>query len=86
MSTTQIKLQFPVQIDAMIYDSLTIRRCKVRDRRAAMKQPGTDADREVWLFASLCEVPPEVIDELDEADYGKLQETFVSFRGAAGAA
>ena len=79
---TTITLAFPVTIDGMTHDKLTMRRCKVRDRRAAMKQAGTDADREIWLFATLCEVPPEVIDELDEADYGKLQDTFSSFRSS----
>lgn len=80
---TTITLAFPVTIDGMTYDKLSMRRCKVRDRRAAMKQSGTDADREIWLFATLCEVPPEVIDELDEADYAKLQDTFSSFRSAS---
>ena len=80
MSENQIVLEYPVIVDAQEYKILHMRRCKVRDRRAAMKISGTDADKEIWLMASLCEVPTEVIDELDEADYAKIQAMFGSFR------
>jgi hypothetical protein len=82
MTTTSIPLQFPVTVDGQEYKSLTMRRCKVRDRRLAAKQK-TDEDKEITLIANLCEVPPGVIDELDAVDYAKLTETLQGFFGSS---
>lgn len=78
MSNTTIPLKFPVTVDGHEYTSLNMRRCKVKDRRLAAKQK-TDEDREITLIANLCEVPPNVIDELDAVDYAKLTETLQGF-------
>lgn len=80
--STKIKLQFPVTVDGVTYAELTMRRCKVKDRRMAEKQP-TDADKEVTLITNLCEVPPAVIDELDSADYAQCQKVLVGFLSSA---
>ena len=79
-TTTEIKLQFPVAVDGQEYAVLHMRRCKVKDRRLAAKQK-TQEDQEVTLIANLCEVPPSVIDELDSADYDKLQDVLRGFFG-----
>ena len=76
--TTLIKLKFPVTVDGHEYTSLTMRRCKVKDRRIAAKQK-SDEDKEITLIANLCEVAPDVIDELDAVDYAKLQEVLSGF-------
>lgn len=81
-SQVTVKLTFPVTVEAHTYNELKVRRVKVRDRRAAMKVGGTDADKEIRLFSILCEVPESVIEELDDADYVKLQEAYTSFRTA----
>lgn len=78
--TTIITLSYPVIVDGTEYASLSMRRCKVMDRRLAAKQK-TDEDREITLIANLCEVPPSVIDELDTVDYSKLQEVLTGFFG-----
>lgn len=78
MTTTAIKLQYPVTVDGHEYAVLNMRRCKVKDRRIAAKQK-TDEDKEITLIANLCEVPPSVIDELDAMDYAKLTETLQGF-------
>lgn len=79
---TTIKLQYPVEVDKQNHAELHMRRCKVKDRRTAMKQWSTDEDREIGLIANLCDVPPAVIEELDAADYnavvGVLKSFFVS--------
>jgi len=80
MTTTPITLKYPVTVDGHEYAVLTMRRCKVKDRRIAAKQK-TDEDREITLIANLCEVPPAVIDELDSADYEQLQEVLRGFFG-----
>ena len=81
MNTVTVKLQYPVTHAGIEYTELTMRRCKVVDRRIAMKAGGTAADQEVRLFANLCGIPEEAMNELDEVDYGRLQEAFVGFRG-----
>jgi len=80
----KIKLQFPVVIDGTEYAELTMRRSKVKDRLAVanMKDKG-DEEKEILLFANLCEVAPEVIRELDEADYPNVQKAYMSFFGSA---
>ena len=80
--TTTIKLQYPVTVDGHGYNELTMRRCKVKDRRAVAKLTD-DATREVTLIANLCGVPPSVIDELDAADYAQLTGTLVGFFGSS---
>lgn len=80
MTATNITLQYPVIVDGHEYSALQMRRCKVKDRRLAMKQK-TVEDQEITLIANLCEVSPAVIDELDSADYEKLQEVLRGFFG-----
>lgn len=76
--STKIVLKYPVTVDGQEYAELTMRRCKVKDRRVAAKQK-TDEDKEITLIANLCEVPPAVVDELDAVDYAKAQEVLMSF-------
>lgn len=78
MTTTPVTLKFPVTVDGHEYAVLNMRRCKVKDRRLAAKQK-TDEDREIALIANLCEVPPNVIDELDAVDYEALTEVLKGF-------
>lgn len=80
--TTTIKLQYPVEVGGHEYTELRMRRCKVKDRRLAGKQK-TDEEREIALISNLCEVPPDVLDELDAVDYQKLVETLQGFFGSA---
>lgn len=81
---TTITLQFPATLpDKRVITTLTMRRPKVNDLRAAQRQAQTDADREVTLVALLTDekLTPEDIGELDLADYAQVQATFRSFQG-----
>lgn len=78
MNTT-VTLQYPVTHQGTEYTSLSMRRPKVRDDKAARKLAKDPAEQEIRLFANLCEVAPDVIDELDLADYQALQEAFRGF-------
>ena len=51
----------------------------VRDMLAADKAPGAEAEKEVRMFAHLCEVVPGVIEALDLTDYMTLQEAYRGF-------
>jgi len=58
---------------------LNLRRPKVRDVILAAKLGGSDEEKEVRMFANLCEVTPETIEDLDIADYKELQESYKAF-------
>ena len=74
-----ITLRHPVTHQATEYTELSMRRAKARDSRDAQRGGGTAADIEIRMMANLCEVPPEVIEELDMADYSRLQKVYEGF-------
>ena len=80
---TTIKLKHPLTVEGAGVTELNLRRPKVRDVRAADKAGGSDAEREVRLFANLCEVTPSTIEEMDMADYLKLQKAYQDFLSPA---
>lgn len=79
-----VKLQYPVTIDNVEYKELNIRRSKIKDRLAVASMKAPDEYKEVRLFANLCEVPPQVIEELDEEDYIAVQKVYLSFFESTG--
>ena len=56
--------------------ALTMLRPKVRDELAAREFDKDPAKAECVLIASLCEVGLDTIENLDMADYLKLQKTY----------
>lgn len=74
-----IKLSYPITLNGVECKELKMRRSKVRDRLAVIKMGGSDEEREIRLIANLCEVTPEVIEELFEKDYQKLQQEYLDF-------
>lgn len=75
-----IELKYPVEIAGQSYDKLSMRRSKIKDRLLVAKMKTTsDEEKEIRLFANLCEVEPKVIEELDEADYSSLQKVYLGF-------
>lgn len=86
MSEEQAKKSFPNSevIDLLFpldngTERLVMRRPKVRDQLVVDKSSAGIAEREVNLFANLCEVTPGDIGDLDMADYGELQEKYRGF-------
>ena len=75
----KIKLEYPIKIDETTYTELTMHRSKVKDRLAVSVMKTTDEEKEISLFANLCEVSPTVIKELDEMDYIKIQKAYMAF-------
>ena len=78
-----ITLFVPVTIAETTYGALNIRRPKVRDRLAVERIKKTDAEKEIAMIANLAEVTVEVIEELDLADYNKVQEVLQGFLASA---
>ncbi len=80
-----IKLKYPVEITGESFDKLTMRRSKIKDRLAVAKMKNSsDEEKEIRLFANLCEVEPKVIEELDESDYSNLQKIYLGFFSSEG--
>lgn len=80
---SNIKLKYPVNVDGVSYTELNMRRSKVKDRLAVTAMKCSDEQKEITLFANLCEVPPKVIEELDETDYTSVQKVYLGFFGSA---
>lgn len=76
-----IELSFPVKVDGIETSVLQMRRPKVKDQLVFEKraQGMSDAEREIRLFANLCEVAPEDIEALDLMDYAKLGKQYEDF-------
>lgn len=74
-----IELSYPIIIDGTEVSALQMRRPKVVDTVLFQKSQGSDADKEINLFANLCEIAPDDIQQLDMMDYAKLQEQYGNF-------
>lgn len=74
-----ITLIEPITVNNSTYEQLNIRRPKVRDRLAVERMKKTEAEKEIMMIASLAEVEPAVIEELDLSDYAKIQGIFADF-------
>jgi hypothetical protein len=79
MPEGKITLDHPVTIGGVEVKTLRMRRPKVKDQLASERSGGTNADKEVKLFANLCEVTPATIEELDLVDYKKIQDEYSGF-------
>lgn len=80
--TAKIALDFPITVSGVEVKHLVMRRPKVRDEMAFAKSKGDDADKAINLMASLCEVVPDDLMELDSADFAKLEAQLLDFKGA----
>ena len=74
-----IELDYPIQIHGTEVRSFQMRRPKVKDQVLAGKMGGTDEEKEIRLFANLCEVTPENIEDLDVCDYKQIVEAYKGF-------
>ena len=80
-----ITLKYPLEVEGQSYNNLAMRRSKIKDRLVIAKMKNvSDEEKEIRLFANLCEVEPKVIEELDEADYANLQKTYLGFFNSEG--
>lgn len=76
----KIKLNYPIEYNKENIKILSMRRSKVKDRLVVSKMKNaSDEEKEIRLFANLCEVDPNIIEELDESDYANLQKTYMDF-------
>ncbi|WP_072670541.1 phage tail assembly protein [Vibrio injensis] len=79
----EVELEYPIKVDGKEVSTLTMRRPVVADMLAQEKSKGSDAEKEIRMFANLCEVPPDAIHSMDMADYLELQEAYQGFLSGA---
>ncbi len=75
-----IALTYPVTIDGVEVSALRMRRATARDEIAYQKRSGSPGERAAHLFASLCEIPPNSVLDMDVADFAKLEDAYTGFR------
>lgn len=75
----KITLQYPIRINGVELKEVLLRRPKVRDRLIVDKMTVSDAEKEIFLVANLAEISKEAVEELDLADYTKIQQKLQSF-------
>ena len=80
MTNTTVHLTYPVQHGGQTIAEITMRRPKVRDIERLDKLTG-DAFRSVTLISDLSGQAPDVIREMDTADFKKLGEVVQDFLG-----
>ena len=80
MTNTTVQLTYPVQHGGQTITEITMRRTKVRDIERLDELTG-DALRSVTLISDLSGQDPDVIREMDAADFKKLGEVVQDFLG-----
>lgn len=75
----KITLHHPIRINGVELKEVLLRRPKVRDRLIVDKMTVSDAEKEIFLVANLAEISKEAVEELDLADYIKIQQKLQSF-------
>lgn len=74
-----IALSRPLTIAGAEVKALRMREPTVADQLAAEEAKGSDATREIAMFANLCEVTPDDIKRMTLKDYRAAQKAFASF-------
>jgi hypothetical protein len=77
----EIDLQYPIDFEGGKLSKVELRRPKVSDVVKARKGLKDEAEQEVALISKLSGLPPAAIEDLDVADYKKLQEVLSGFFG-----
>jgi hypothetical protein len=79
----KIILDHPIQYAGVALKEILLRRPKVRDRLVVDRMTVSDAEKEIILIANLAEISREAIEEIDLADYAKIQKVLQNFLGPA---
>lgn len=74
-----VKLEYPILVEGEPIAELTLRRPKARDYLTASRSSANAAEQEIRMICNLAEVSDKVIEELDWADYLKVQQALQNF-------
>ncbi|MBQ3565323.1 MAG: phage tail assembly protein [Alphaproteobacteria bacterium] len=75
----KFKLTKPVKFDGVEVHEISLREPKVRDLIAISRKNLSDLERDVHLLANLGEISTETIENLEIADYLKIQNWLRDF-------
>ena len=76
---TTLTLEVPVTFQNTEYRTLTLRRPKLKDARHLADIDKDAVGAQARYFANLAEVPPGVIEELDQVDFAVVKAWAESF-------
>lgn len=83
LDSVTVRLNYPTAFDGVVRDTLTLRRPKVRDMRAAQKvAPGDEEGQELAIFAALAGVSPNDLEGMDLGDYHRVQDAYFRLTSA----
>lgn len=74
-----ITLAGSLDVDGAKVNSVRMREPTVSDQEASSEMNGSDAAREIAMFANLCQLSPADIRKLTLRDYKRLQTAFLGF-------
>lgn len=86
--TEEISLDFPVVHQGVTHDELTMRRPTIRDilkiermesEDKRHKQERCDLEKAIETYASLCDVSPQVIEQMATCDFKRLDKAYEDF-------
>lgn len=77
--SVNITFSRPLDVNGASVAWVRMREPLVSDQQAVSEMKGTDASREVSMFANLCELAPDDICRLPLRDYKRLQTAFLGF-------
>lgn len=75
----KITLAKGLNVDGTKVAAITMREPTVEDQLAASEAKGSDAVREITMFANLCQIAPADIRTLSMRDYKRVQHAFMDF-------
>lgn len=82
MTRETITLKYPVTVDGEEITALHLRRPKMADMKRAQKHKD-ELEKSIRIIADLAEVSPQVIEELDTADFKAVSDVVGEFMGAS---
>ncbi|MFQ2188677.1 phage tail assembly protein [Aeromonas jandaei] len=77
--SADITLSRPADIGGTKVSVLRMREPTVGDQEIAFQMSGSDAAKEITMFANLCGVAPDDVRKFPLRDYGRLQKAYSVF-------
>lgn len=75
-----IVLDYPIQLADRLLEQVTMKRPSMKVLRQHLVNGDQDVEGEMKHFCVLTGLRMEELEEMDAADYARLQETYVRFR------
>lgn len=77
--SVDITLSKPAEFGGVKTSTVRMREPTVGDQEVASEMSGSDASREIAIFANLCDLAPDDIRKMPLRDYKRLQTAYLGF-------